>query len=90
MPNTPLKGAMSHQPRATPWGIWGNITEGALTGQKRYRWEKNAFAPPGRNHHTAYKAQGAAFGYLVFGPPGRRCTDELLINPNPRYDGLVP
>ena len=34
-------------------GNKGNITDGALTGQKRYRWEENAFAPPGRNHHTA-------------------------------------
>ena len=41
------------------------------------------------NHHTTYNTQGVALGYLFFGPPGRWCTDELLINPNLRYDGLV-
>ena len=45
--------------------------------------------PPGRNHHTEYNTQGVALGYLVVGPSDRHCTDELLINPNPRYDGLV-
>ena len=43
----PLKGAMSHQPRAAPWGNKGNITDDALQGQKRFRWEENAFAPSG-------------------------------------------
>ena len=45
--NAPLKGAMSHQPRAAPWGNKGNITDDALQGQKRFRWEENAFAPSG-------------------------------------------
>ena len=40
----------------------------------------------GRNHHTAYNTQGVALGYLVVGPPGRRCAGALLINPNLRYD----
>ena len=55
-------------------GDKGKITEGALTGQKRYRWEKNAFAPPGRNHHTAYNTQGVALGYMIVGLSGRRST----------------
>ena len=38
-PNAPLKGVLSHQPRATPWGTWGSITEYAQKGQKLYRWE---------------------------------------------------
>ena len=53
-------------------GNKGNITEGALTGQKRYRWEENAFAPPGRKHHTAYNPQGGALGYMIVGLSGRR------------------
>ena len=62
-------------------GNKGSITEGALTGQKRYRreryrWEKNAFAPPGRNLHTAYKTQGGALGYMIVGLSGR-CTRVL-------------
>ena len=73
----PLKGAMSHQPRATPWGIWGNITNGALTGQKRYRREEDAYAPPGRNLHTAYNPQGGALGYMIVGLSGRRSTGVL-------------
>ena len=58
-------------------GNKGNITEGALTGQKRYSREKNAFAPPGRNHHTAYKTQGGALGYMIVGLSGRRSTGML-------------
>ena len=58
-------------------GNKGSITEGALTGQKRYRREKNAFAPPGRNHHTAYKTQGGALGYMIVGLSGRRSTGML-------------
>ena len=30
--------------------------------------------PQGRNYYTAYKAQGAAFGYMVVGPSDRHCT----------------
>ena len=69
--------------QGTALGNKDNITDSALTGQKRYRWEENAFAPPGRNYYTAYKTQGVALGYMVVGPSDRRCTDELLINPNP-------
>ena len=58
-------------------GNKGNITEGALTGQKRYRREEDAFAPPGRNHHTAYKTQGVALGYMIVGLSGRRSTGML-------------
>ena len=58
-------------------GNLGNITDGALTGQKRYRWEENAFAPPGRNHHTAYKTQGGALGYMIVSLSGRRSTGVL-------------
>ena len=57
-------------------GNKGSITEGALTGQKRYHKEENAFAPPGRNHHTAYKTQGGALGYMIVGLSGR-CTRVL-------------
>jgi len=46
--------------------------------------------PPERNYYTEYKTQGAVLGYMVVGPSDRHCTDELLINPNLRYDGLVP
>ena len=53
-------------------GNKGNITNGALTGQKHYRREEDAFAPPGRNHHTAYKTQGGALGYMIVGLSGRR------------------
>ena len=60
--------------QGTALGNKGNITEGALTGQKPYRWEENAFAPPGRNHHTAYKTQGVALGYMIVGLSGRRRT----------------
>ena len=82
MPNAPLKGALSHQPRVTPWGN-RNVTTDAPYRGKSFIVGGNAYAPPGRNYHTAYNTQGVALGYLVFGPPGRRCTDELLINPNP-------
>ena len=58
-------------------GNKGNITDGALTGQKRYRREEDAFAPPGRNHHTAYKTQGGALGYMIVGLSGRRNTGML-------------
>ena len=58
-------------------GNKGNITDGALTGQKRYRREKNAFAPPGRNLHTAYNPQGVALGYMIVGLSGRRSTGML-------------
>ena len=58
-------------------GNKGNITEGVQTGQKRYHWEKNAFAPPVRNHHTAYNTQGGALGYMIVGLSGRRNTDML-------------
>ena len=68
--------------QGTALGNKDNITDGALTGQKLYRWG-NAYAPPGRNYYTAYKTQGAALGYMVAGLSDRRCTDELLINPNP-------
>ena len=35
-PNAPLKGALSHQPRATPWGN-RNVTIGApYRGKRRY------------------------------------------------------
>jgi hypothetical protein len=71
---------MSHQPRATPWGIWGNITNGALTGQKLYHWKNNAFAPSGRNHHTTYNTQGVALGYMIVGLTGRRSTDVAIPN----------
>ena len=54
-------------------GNKGNIKDGALTGQKLYRWG-NAYAPPGRNHHTAYNPQGGALGYMIVGLSGRRCT----------------
>ena len=33
--------------QGTALGDKGKITEGALTGQKRYRWEEDAFAPSG-------------------------------------------
>ena len=55
-------------------GNKGSITEGAQTGQKRYHREENAFAPPGRNHHTAYNPQGGALGYMIVGLSGRRKT----------------
>ena len=58
-------------------GNKGNITDGALTGQKRYCWEENAFAPPGRNHHTEYNTQGGALGYMIVGLSGRRSTGML-------------
>ena len=58
-------------------GNKGYITGGALTGQKRYRWEENAFAPPGRNHHTAYNTQGVALGYMIVGLSGRHSTDVV-------------
>ena len=58
-------------------GNKGNITDGALTGQKLYRWEENAFAPPGRNYHTAYNPQGVALGYMIVGLSGRRSTGML-------------
>ena len=58
-------------------GNKGNITDGALTGQKRYRWEEDAFTPPGRNHNTAYKTQGGALGYMIVGLSGRRSTGML-------------
>ena len=60
--------------QGTALGNKGNITDGALTGQKRYRREKNAFAPPGRNLHTAYNPQGGALGYMIVGLSGRRRT----------------
>jgi len=60
--------------QGTTLGDKGKITEGALTGQKRYRREEDAFAPPGRNHHTAYKTQGVALGYMIVGLSGRRST----------------
>ena len=63
--------------QGTTLGNKGNITDGALTGQKRYRWEENAFAPPGRNHHTAYNTQGVALGYMIVGLSGRRSTGML-------------
>jgi hypothetical protein len=55
-------------------GDKGKITEGALTGQKRYRREEDAFAPPGRNLHTEYNPQGGALGYMIVGLSGRRNT----------------
>ena len=58
-------------------GNKGNITDGALTGQKRYCREEDAFAPPGRNHHTAYNPQGGALGYMIVGLSGRRSTGML-------------
>ena len=58
-PNAPLKGAMSHQPRATPWGTRGSITE---------------CAPEGQKHHTTYNTQGNALGYMIVGLSGRRST----------------
>ena len=63
--------------QGTALGDKGNITEGALTGQKRYRREKNAFVPPGRNHHTAYKTQGVALGYMIVGLSDHRSTGML-------------
>ena len=59
--------------QGTALGNKGNKTDGALTGQKRYRWG-NAFAPPGRNHHTAYNTQDVALGYLVVGLSDRHST----------------
>ena len=58
-------------------GNKGNITDGALTGQKRYRREEDAFAPPGRNYHTAYNPQGVALRYMIVGLSGRRNTGML-------------
>ena len=58
-------------------GNKGNITNGALTGQKRYRREEDAFAPPGRNPHTAYNPQGGGLGYMIVGLSGRRSTGML-------------
>ena len=43
-------------------GDKGNITGCAQTGQKRFILEGNAYAPPERNHHTAYNTQSAAPG----------------------------
>ena len=63
--------------QGTALGNKGNITDGALTGQKRYRREEDAFAPPGRNHHTAYNPQGGALGYMIVGLSGRRSTGML-------------
>ena len=76
-PNAPLKGGNEPPAQGNSLGNKGNITDGALTGQKRYRWEKNAFAPPGRNYHTAYKTQGVALGYMIVGLSGRRSTGML-------------
>ena len=53
IPVTDSMSKMSHNAFLNTLGNLGNITDCALTGQKRYRWEENAFAPPGRNHHTA-------------------------------------
>ena len=63
--------------QGTALGNKGNITDGALTGQKHYRREEDAFAPPGRNHHTAYNTQGGALGYMIVGLSGRRSTGML-------------
>jgi len=63
--------------QGTALGDKGKITEGALTGQKLYRREEDAFAPPGRNHHTAYNPQGVALGYMIVGLSGRRNTGML-------------
>ena len=61
-------------------GNKGNKKEGALTGQKLYHWKDNAFAPPGRNHHTAYNTQGVALGYMIVGLSGRRSTGGAIPN----------
>ena len=53
LPNAPLKGGNEPPAQGNTLGNKGNITDYALKGQKRYRWEEKAFAPPGRNHHTA-------------------------------------
>ena len=74
MPNAPLKGGIKPPAQGSALGNKGNITDGALTGQKRYRREEDAFAPPGRNLHTAYKTQGVALGYMIVGLSGRRRT----------------
>ena len=66
--------------QGTALGNKSNITEGAQTGQKRYHWEEDAFAPPGRNHHTAYKTQGGALGYMIVGLSGRRSTGGAIPN----------
>jgi len=48
---------------------------------------RNMLLPlPGRNHHTTYNTQGVALGYMTVGPPDRRSTGALLIDPNLRYD----
>jgi len=74
LPNAPLKRGIEPLAQGNTLGNKGNITDGALTWQKHYRWEKNAFAPPGRNLHTAYKTQGVALGYMIVGLSGRRNT----------------
>ena len=73
----PLERDNEPPAQGTTLGNKGNITEGALTGQKRYRREEDAFAPPGRNHHMAYKTQGGALGYMIVGLSGRRSTGML-------------
>jgi len=76
-PNAPLKGGNEPLAQGNALGNKDNITDSALTGQKRYRWEENAFAPPGRNLHTAYNTQGVALGYMVAGLSDRRSTGML-------------
>ena len=46
-PNAPLKGGNEPLAQGTALGNKDNITDSALTGQKRYHKEENAFAPSG-------------------------------------------
>ena len=53
-------------------GNKGNITDGALTGQKRYRWEENAFAPSGAESSYSIQHPGRCPGLYdswPFRPP---------------------